>query len=82
MWWCGSWPGKVADGRVEFGLRKVLSDGTLSGTLLPRGAVLPGDGERGAVVAEHPDFGDRDTANRGRGVAGIAVGVCGGGGGD
>ena len=32
---------KLSDGRVEFGLRKVLSDGTLSGNLLPRARMFP-----------------------------------------
>ena len=45
---------KLADGRVEFGLRKVLSDGTLSGNLLPRSRMFPTTAAVGSWLPSTP----------------------------
>ena len=45
---------KLADGRVEFGLRKVLSDGTLSGNLLPRSRMFPTTAAVGSWLQSTP----------------------------
>ena len=45
---------KRSDGRVEFGLRKVLSDGTLSGNLLPRARMFPTTAAVGSWLQSTP----------------------------
>ena len=45
---------KLADGRVEFGLRKVLSGGTLSGNLLPRARMFPTTAGAGSWLQSTP----------------------------
>ena len=45
---------KRSDGRVEFGLRKVLSDGTLSGNLLSRARMFPTTAAVGSWLQSTP----------------------------